>query len=170
MKAINLLLLGSVIGIELFLGVAVAKIIFYAPVSMSDGGGVDMFARGLLMSSIFLSLAYFVVGVSLVNLLFALLGLWEDLDKRLKISKFLLALINLALSLLFLLYYTQPIIELQESIRLGKESIEVLASDDFKTLHSQSERLVKVLVILQAVLFFLSFKSAKKSIIKQNLD
>ena len=133
---------------------------------MSDGGGVDMFARGLLMSSIFLSLAYFVVGVSLVNLLFALLGLWEDLDKRLKISKFLLALINLALSLLFLLYYTQPIIELQESIRLGKESIEVLASDDFKTLHSQSERLVKVLVILQAVLFFLSFKSAKKSIIK----
>ncbi|TQR60358.1 DUF4149 domain-containing protein [Campylobacter troglodytis] len=161
MKAVNLLLLGGIIGIELFLGIVVAKIIFYTPLTVE----VDLFSRGLLMSGIFLAFAYVAVCVSALNLLFELVALRENFNARLKISKVFLALINLALSLLFLLYYTQPITELQESIMLGKESIEALASDEFKELHAQSERLVKVLVILQAILFFLSFKSAKKSII-----
>lgn len=164
-KGINLLLLGSIVGIELFLGIVVAKTIFYAPIAMADGGVVDMFARGLLMSAIFLALAYVVVAVSALNLLYELMALRENFDKKLKISKIFIAVINLALSLLFLLHYTQPMIELQESIRLGNESIEVLSSEEFRNSHAQSERLMKILVILQAILFFLSFKSAKKSII-----
>ena len=94
-------------------------------------------------------------------MLFALLGLWENLEKKLKISKFLLALINLALSLLFFLYYTRQIVQAQEAIMQGLQGVEVLASAEFRAFHSQSERLVKVLVVLQMVLFFVSFRTPK---------
>lgn len=161
-KAINLFLLGSLIGVELFLGIFVAKIVFYAPVSMADGGIVDMFARGMLMSMIFKALGYVMVGICVINLLYELFTLRENGALKQKISKFFLALINLALSLLFLLYYTNGILEVQESIRMGQESIETLSSDEFRAFHAQSERLVKVLVILQTLLFFLDFRLTKK--------
>lgn len=164
LKAINLFALGSLIGAELFLGIFVAKIVFYAPVSMANGEIVDMFARGMLMSAIFQALSLVMVAVSGLNLLYELLALRENLDLKFKISKILLTLINLALSLLFALYYTNSILELQEGIVAGKQSIEVLSSDEFRAFHAQSERLVKVLVIAQMLLFFLSFKLTKKSV------
>lgn len=164
LKAINLFALGSLIGAELFLGIFVARIVFYAPVSMANGEIVDMFARGMLMSAIFQALSLVMVAVSVLNLLYELLALRENLDLKFKISKILLALINLALSLLFALYYTNSILELQEGIIAGKQGIEVLSSDEFRAFHAQSERLVKVLVIAQMLLFFLSFKLTKKSV------
>lgn len=164
LKAINLFLLGSLIGVELFLGIFVAKIIFYAPVSMANGEIVDMFARGLFMSSIFKALGLVMVVISTINLLYELLSLREKAEIKSKISKILLSLINLALSLLFFLYYTNGILEVQESIIAGKESLEALSSDDFRAFHAQSERLVKALVILQMLLFFLSFRLTKKSV------
>lgn len=164
LKAINLFALGSLIGAELFLGIFVAKIVFYAPVSMANGEIVDMFARGMLMSAIFQALSLVMVAVSVLNLLYELLALRENLDLKFKISKILLALINLALSLLFALYYTNSILEIQEGIIAGKQGIEVLSSDEFRAFHAQSERLVKVLVIAQMLLFFLSFKLTKKSV------
>ena len=164
LKAINLFALGSLIGAELFLGIFVAKIVFYAPVSMANGEIVDMFARGMLMSAIFQALSLIMVAVSVLNFLYELLALRENLDLKFKISKILLALINLALSLLFALYYTNSILEIQEGIIAGKQGIEVLSSDEFRAFHAQSERLVKVLVIAQMLLFFLSFKLTKKSV------
>lgn len=164
LKAINLFALGSLIGAELFLGIFVARIVFYAPVSMANGEIVDMFARGMLMSAIFQALSLVMVAVSVLNLLYELLALRENLDLKFKISKILLALINLALSLLFALYYTNSILEIQEGIIAGKQGIEVLSSDEFRAFHAQSERLVKVLVIAQMLLFFLSFKLTKKSV------
>ena len=163
-KAINLFLLGSLIGVELFLGIFVAKIVFYAPVNMADGGIVDMFARGMLMSAIFDALGYVMVGICAINLLYELFALRENVDFKQKISKIFLAFINLALSLLFLLYYTNGILEVQEGIRMGKESIDTLSSDEFRAFHAQSERLVKVLVILQMLLFFLNFRLTKKDV------
>ncbi len=164
LKAINLFALGSLIGAELFLGIFVARIVFYAPVSMANGEIVDMFARGMLMSAIFQALSLVMVAVSVLNLLYEFLALRENLDLKFKISKILLALINLALSLLFALYYTNSILEIQEGIIAGKQGIEVLSSDEFRAFHAQSERLVKVLVIAQMLLFFLSFKLTKKSV------
>lgn len=164
LKAINLFALGSLIGTELFLGIFVARIVFYAPVSMANGEIVDMFARGMLMSAIFQALSLVMVAVSVLNLLYELLALRENLDLKFKISKILLTLINLALSLLFALYYTNSILEIQEGIIAGKQGIEVLSSDEFRAFHAQSERLVKVLVIAQMLLFFLSFKLTKKSV------
>lgn len=160
-KAINLFFLGALIGVELFLGIFVAKIVFYAPVSMADGGVVDMFARGMLMSAIFQSLGYVMVGICALNLLYELAALRENANFKQKISKIFLSLINLALSLLFLLYYTSGILQTQEEIRQGIASMEVLASEEFRAFHAQSERLVKVLVIAQMLLFFLNFRTTK---------
>ena len=141
-KAINLFSLAALIGIELFLGIAVAKIIFYAPALTAESVVVDMFARGSLMSAIFANLR-------------------ENSNKMQKISKILLALLNLALSLLFFLYYTRQIVQAQEAIMQGLQGVEVLASAEFRAFHAQSERLVKVLVVLQMVLFFVSFRTPK---------
>ena len=43
----------------------------------------------------------------------------------------------------------------------GLQGVEVLASAEFRAFHAQSERLVKVLVVLQMVLFFVSFRTPK---------
>ena len=160
-KAINLFFLGALIGVELFLGIFGAKIIFYAPVSLADGGVVDMFARGMLMSAIFQALGYVMVAICALNLLYELVALRDNANFKQKISKIFLALINLALSLLFLLYYTSEILQVQNEIVQGAKSIEALASEEFRAFHAQSERLVKVLVIAQMLLFFLNFVSKK---------
>ena len=158
-KAINLFSLAALIGIELFLGIAVAKIIFYAPALTAESVVVDMFARGSLMSAIFVALGYVMIAVSGLNLLYEFANLRENSNKMQKISKILLALLNLALSLLFFLYYTRQIVQAQEAIMQGLQG--VLASAEFRAFHAQSERLVKVLVVLQMVLFFVSFRTPK---------
>ena len=160
-KAINLFSLAALIGIELFLGIAVAKIIFYAPALTAESVVVDMFARGSLMSAIFVALGYVMIAVSALNLLYEFANLRENSNKMQKISKILLALLNLALSLLFFLYYTRQIVQAQEAIMQGLQGVEVLASAEFRALHAQSERLVKVLVVLQMVLFFVRFRTPK---------
>lgn len=181
-KAINLFSLAALIGIELFLGIAVAKIIFYAPALTAESVFVDMFARGSLMSAIFVALGYVMIAISGLNLLYEFANLRENSNKMQKISKILLALLNLALSLLFFLYYTRQIVQTQEAIMQGLQGVEVLASAEFRAFHAQSERLVKVLevlqaefrafhaqserlvkvlVVLQMVLFFVSFRTPK---------
>lgn len=166
-KAINLFSLAALIGIELFLGIAVAKIIFYAPALTAESVVVDMFARGSLMSAIFVALGYVMIAVSGLNLLYEFANLRENSNKMQKISKILLALLNLALSLLFFLYYTRQIVQAQEAIMQGLQGlqglqgVEVLTSAEFRAFHAQSERLVKVLVVLQMVLFFVSFRTPK---------
>lgn len=163
-KAINLFSLAALIGIELFLGIAVAKIIFYAPALTAESVVVDMFARGSLMSAIFVALGYVMIAISVLNLLYEFANLRENSNKMQKISKILLALLNLALSLLFFLYYTRQIVQAQEAIMQGLQGlqgVEVLTSAEFRAFHAQSERLVKVLVVLQMVLFFVSFRTPK---------
>ena len=162
-KAINLFALAALIGIELFLGIAVAKIIFYAPAPTADGAVVDMLARGTLMTAIFVALGYAMSAISGLNLLYELAAIRENSSTKQKISKILLALLNLALVLLFFLYYTRGIAQTQEAVMQGTQSIGVFASAEFRAFHAQSERLVKVLVVLQMVLFFMSFRSPKES-------
>ena len=160
-KAINLFALAALIGIELFLGIAVAKIIFYAPAPTANGALVDMLARGTLMTAIFVALGYAMSAISALNLLYSLAAIRENSSTKQKISKILLATLNLALSLLFFLYYTRQIALTQEAVAQGLQSIEVFASVEFRAFHAQSERLVKVLVVLQMVLFFMTFRSPK---------
>lgn len=160
-KSINLLLLASIIGIELFCGIVVAKNIFYPPTSFNGEAIIDTFGSGLIMGQIFLKLGYVLLIVSVFNALYEFAALGQKFNFFIKISKILLVLINLALSLLFIFYYTQPMLDLQSEIIAGTTGIEALASEDFQSKHTQSELLVKILLLLQVVLFFLSFKTAK---------
>lgn len=107
MRAVNLLLLASVIGIELFIGIVVTSYIFYPPSGLDGEILLDRFESGLIMTQIFLKFAYFLLFVSFVN------AVYESFskDKKLKILKIILSVIILALSLLFLFYYTLPALE-----------------------------------------------------------
>ncbi|TQR34533.1 DUF4149 domain-containing protein [Campylobacter sp. MIT 99-7217] len=161
-KSIYLFLLAAVAGIELFSGIVVASAVFYTPLSLEDTPVIDFFGRGLIMGQIFYKLAFVILAVSLFSVIYELFALRQNYTKFEKILKILLVLAILALSLLFLFYYTQPMVYLQTEILQGIKSVDVLASDEFKTLHKQSELCVKVLLVLQVILFFLSYKSVKK--------
>lgn len=162
MKAINLLLLAMIIGIELFLGIVVARTIFYPPLGLDGVSTIsNSFSSGIIMAKIFFNLAAVVVVVSVLNFIYELVSRTHSSNFKLKLAKILFASVNLVLALLFMFYYTQPMIAIQELILQGKESIEAIYSDTFTSLHKQSEMLVKILVVLQVILFFLSFKSVK---------
>lgn len=160
LKAINLLLLGALVGVELFLGIVVAKAIFYAPLANAawSEAGLEMFDRGALMTRIFVALGWMMVAVSVVNLGFELINLRAKFSKNAKLTKICLAVLNLALSLLFCFYYTREIALSVEAISQGLASVELFASEDFRAFHAQSERLVKVLVVFQAILFLVNFR------------
>lgn len=217
-KAINTLLLGSIIGIELFIGIVVAKIIFYPPL-IAAKPVIERFESGVLMTQIFIMFGYLLVFISAFGLLFELVNalknakceknsvnfienvsfLGENLQNSNKnsrilnensqnfsqtknnktastpqniattppqpvskshkytiITKILLAAAILALSLLFTFYYTAEIYTAQSAVISGLQDDATLQSADFRAFHAQSERLVKVLVCLQVILFFLN--------------
>jgi len=161
-KSINLFLLAGVAGMELFSGIVVAVAVFYPPLSLGGAAVTDSFGSGLIMGQIFYKLAFVSLGVSVFNAIYELVALKLNYTNLEKILKILLVLLNLALSLLFVFYYTQPMLDIQAEILQGSQGLEVLVSEDFKSLHAQSELCVKVLLISQVILYFLSFKSAKK--------
>ncbi|WP_297193115.1 DUF4149 domain-containing protein [uncultured Campylobacter sp.] len=164
MKNINFLLLASVIGIELFIGVVVASYIFYPPNGLNGSVLLDRFESGLIMAQIFLKFAYVLIFVSIVNFLYEIFSV----KNKFKILKIFISLVILALSLLFLFYYTLPMLEFQKQV-LGTElDIAYFDSDEFKDFHYQSELLVKVLLVFQVILYFLSLKTADKAYNKES--
>ena len=161
MKAINSLLLASLIGIELFLGIIVAKIIFYPPLGLNNTIILDSFNSGVIMGKIFLYFAYILLIISIFNLIYEFINLRQNYNKILKISKLILAIFNFIIAILFLYHYTIPILEQQELVLQGLKAKEILKSVEFDTLHTQSELSIKVLVLTQLVLYFLNYKNPK---------
>lgn len=156
MRAINLLLLGAMIGIELILGVVVAPVIFY-PQNLIGENVLSLFQSGLMMSQIFIQMGYILIAVASINLLFELYSYFKDEAKfQLKFSKLALSLLIFILSLLFVFYFSAYIIQTQA---LGEEATK---SEEFKSMHSASEVVMKIILIMQIFLYFLSFKIAKK--------
>ncbi len=159
MKNINFLLLASMIGVELFIGIVVAQQVFYPPRALNAEPLLNNFESGLIMAQIFLKFAYILIFVSFINFLYELFSS----VKKLKILKIFISFLILALSLLFLFYYTLPMLEVQDQILNAKLGMDYLDSEDFKSLHYQSELLVKVLLVFQVILYFLSLKTADKA-------
>lgn len=156
MRAINLLLLGAMIGVELILGVVVAPVIFY-PQNLIGENVLSHFQSGLIMTKIFIQMGYVLVAVSIINFIFEFYYLFDKETKfKLKFSKFTLSLLILALSLLFVFYFTENIVKMQTL----EES--VMQTEVFKALHSASEIVIKIVLVMQIFLYFLSFKIAKK--------
>ncbi|EAH7350366.1 DUF4149 domain-containing protein [Campylobacter coli] len=155
MKAINLFLLAAMIGIELILGIVVAPVIFY-PANLI-GGVLSHFQSGLMMTQIFIKMGYLLIFVSIINLLFEIYSFAkEDMKFQIKFSKLMLAILILILSLVFVLYFTNTIIELQN---LGEQATK---SQEFLSIHNASEVVIKIILLMQVFLYFLSFKIAKK--------
>ncbi|TEY01573.1 DUF4149 domain-containing protein [Campylobacter sp. US33a] len=154
MKAVNLLLLAMMIGIELCVGVMVAPVIFY-PQEFLGEGVLTQFQSGILMTQIFIKFGYILLGVSVINTIFALFSK-ELCSFSVRISKILLALIILVLSAVFVFYFTDYIVKAQELGEVATQNAE------FAGIHSASEVVIKIMVVAQAFLFFLSFKTAKK--------
>lgn len=67
----------------------------------------------------------------------------------------MLSLLILILSLIFVFYFTNTIIELQN---LGENTTK---TQEFISIHNASEVVIKIILIMQVFLYFLSFKIAK---------
>lgn len=160
MKAVNLFLLASIIGVELILGIVVAPTIFF-PQNLIEEGVLSHFQSGLMMTQIFIKMGYLLIFVSVVNFLYEIYSLIKDEIKfqikfQIKFSKFMLSLLILILSLIFVFYFTNTIIELQN---LGENATK---TQEFISIHNASEVVIKIILIMQVFLYFLSFKIAKK--------
>lgn len=156
MKAINLFLLAAMIGIELILGIVVAPVIFY-PANFIGEGVLSHFQSGLMMTQIFIKMGYLLIFVSIFNLLFEIYSfIKEDMKFQIKFSKLILSILILILSLAFILYFTNTIVELQN---LGDQATK---SQEFLSIHNASEVVIKIILLMQVFLYFLSFKIAKK--------
>lgn len=156
MKAINLFLLAALVGMELILGVVVARVIFY-PQDLIGEEVLSFFQSGLIMTQIFIQFGYVLLVISSINLLFELYSYFKDEAQfRLRFSKLALSLLIFVLSLLFVFYFTAYIVEAQA---LGESATK---SSEFKSMHSASEVVMKIILIMQIFLYFLSFKIAKK--------
>jgi len=156
MKAINLFLLAGIIGAELILGIIVAPAIFY-PQNLIGEGVLSIFQSGLIMSEIFAKFAYILFAICVINFLYELYAYFVcDLSFRLRFSKLILSLIILILAGFFLFYFTAYILDAQN---LGESATK---SKEFIQIHSASEAVMKIIVLMQIFLYFLSFKIAKK--------
>ncbi|MBZ7950175.1 DUF4149 domain-containing protein [Campylobacter molothri] len=156
MKAVNLFLLAAMIGIELILGVIVAPIIFY-PKNFLGDGILNHYQSGILMTQIFIKMGYLLLIVSSINILFEVFSYFkEKINFKIKFSKLILSLIILILSLIFVFYFTGQIISMQ---KLGEQAT---ISNKFSSIHSASEITLKIILISQVFLYFLSFKIDKK--------
>lgn len=147
-RAIHLLLLGGIIGIELFLGIVVAKAIFYP----SEAVSLDIFQSGLIMGVIFYKFGWVLVAITLLNAIYEVLA---KSTPKMKYSKIILSCIIFILALVFHFYFTAYILDAQA---MGAEAI---ASQKFTMMHKASEWTMKLLCIVQLVLFFLNFAPQK---------
>ncbi|QOR01726.1 MULTISPECIES: DUF4149 domain-containing protein [unclassified Campylobacter] len=155
MKSIYLFLLAGLVGIEISIGVLLAPTIFY-PAKFIGDGVLNHFQSGILMTHIFVQFGYVLLGVSILSLLMEIFSFRDkNLTFKINFSKFMLSLIILALSLLFIFYFTAYVLEAQS---LGEEATK---TKEFVKIHSASEVVMKIIMLSQVVLFFLNFKTKK---------
>ncbi|MBK1972701.1 DUF4149 domain-containing protein [Campylobacter sp. TTU-622] len=158
MKAINLFLLSALIGIELILGTIVAPTIFY-PKDIIGEGILSHFQSGLMMTHIFIKFGYILLFISFFNFFYECYSFFKNKIKfQIRFSKLILSLLILILSLLFVFYFSDYIAEQQRI--LGDQ---VIQNNEFKSMHSASEVVLKIIIIMQIILYFLSFKIEKNT-------
>lgn len=156
MKEVYLFLLAAMVGIELSLGVLLAPILFHA----NELLGIQLLSRlqsGTLMSFAFIKFNYALVFVSVLALGMEGFYFFRKIDGfKKRFSRLMLAIIVLALSLLFVFYFSSYILEAARSA-FANTNMQV-----FEKMHKASEYVLKLIMFGQLVLFFLSFNQAKK--------
>ena len=139
------------IGTELTLGILVAPVIFF-PQNIIGEGVLTHFMSGQMMTKIFLKFNYVLLFVSAFVAVSELFDLRKKLAFSLKFSTFMLSFLNLALALSFVFIFTPFIVQAQS---LGAEATQTA---EFAKMHSASEYVMKVMLVLQLILFFVKFK------------
>ena len=139
------------IGTELTLGILVAPVIF-SPQNIIGEGVLTHFMSGQMMTKIFLKFNYALLFVSAFVAVSELFDLRKKLAFSLKFSTFMLSFLNLALALSFVFIFTPFIVQAQS---LGADATQTA---EFAKMHSASEYVMKVMLVLQLILFFLKFK------------
>ena len=139
------------IGTELTLGILVAPVIFF-PQNIIGEGVLTHFMSGQMMTKIFLKFNYALLFVSAFVAVSELFDLRKKLAFSLKFSTFMLSFLNLALALSFVFIFTPFIVQAQG---LGADATQTA---EFAKMHSASEYVMKVMLVLQLILFFVKFK------------
>lgn len=150
---IYLFLLAMLVGLEVAAGAFVAPVIFY-PQALIGEGVLTHFQSGILMTEIFIRFNKVLLFITAISFIYELLNLCINKKEsfNLKFSSFMLAFLNALLAAAFVFYFTDYIVEAQ---KLGPEA--TLGSETFAKMHSASEWVMKLLLILQTILFFLKF-------------
>lgn len=156
MKNIYLFLLAALVGMEFVLGVFVAPAIFYSQRFIPDVS-LTHFQSGIIMTQIFIKYNYVLLFVSSFSMLFELINLKGQECIHVKISSFALSFINLALALIFVFYFTQFILDAQSK---GVEA--TIGNADFDMIHKASEYSMKLMMIVQFLLFFIRSLKIKR--------
>lgn len=138
MKNLYFFLLSAMLGIELFVGIFIAPIIFF-PEKFSLNLPLTLAQSGMLMSEIFIKLGYLLIGVSAIGVFYSF---W-NLKKLLLIISFLILL----LAGIFVFYFT-PII-------LQAQSLGATDTQSFQQIHSLSEYAIKLIALLQGLSLYL---------------
>lgn len=142
MRNFYFFLLSAILGIELFVGIFVAPIIFF-PAKFSLDLPLTITQSGMLMSEIFVKLGYLLVGISI-------LGVFYSFWKQGKLP-IIIACLILILAGIFVFYLTPLILQAQN---LGTTD-----TQDFQQIHSLSESVIKIIALLQGCSLFLLGRS-----------
>lgn len=149
---IYLFVLALNIGAQLCAGAFVAPVIFRAALYI-DPESLSTLESGLLMTQVFLKGNYLMLAAAALALLCEIILYPKTPGFKLKFSTLMLAVIFAALTLLFAFYFTPYIIE---ASKLGEAGLD----EKFAAVHQASELAMKIMLIAQAMLFFLRFNAS----------
>ena len=149
---IYLFLLAALIGIELALGAFVAPTIFF-PQSFLGDGVLSHFQSGQLMTQIFLKYNKILMIITAISFIFEMVNFNNNKAQNFnyRFSTLMLAVLNLILMVLFVLVFTDYIVEAQKNGAAATQTAE------FAKIHKGSEWTMKLMIIAQTILFFMKF-------------
>lgn len=137
---IYLAMLGVAIGVEIAAGAFIAPVIFF-PQNYLGEGVLSHFQSGILMTQVFLKMNLLVGFVALYSIIYEVEVFM--MRKNYDFLSFILSLIMVIGTGLFLFYYTPFIVHAQQ---LGATETTTQA---FASMHKQSEWVMKVLMVAQ---------------------
>lgn len=149
MRSIYLFVLAVLIGIEISVGAIVAPVIFFTDNTLG-AGVLSHFQSGILMTQIFIRFGYILIGISTFVAIYNLFIFRGGRAFKVSFVCFLFSFLNLALALIFVFYFTDYIVEAQ---KIGESA--TINSQEFGIIHNASEYTLKVMMLLQFLLFFM---------------
>ena len=150
--SIYILAIGAIIGIELALGALVAPTIFF-PQNLIGEGVLSHFQSGQLMTQIFLKYNKILMIITAISFIFEMVNFNNNKAQNFnyRFSTLMLAVLNLILMVLFVLVFTDYIVEAQKNGAAATQTAE------FAKIHKGSEWTMKLMIIAQTILFFMKF-------------